>query len=327
MKNQLEILPDHKMRYSRQVILPDFGEKAQSKLADSSVMVIGAGGLGVPVIQYLTGAGVGRLGIIDQDDVELSNLHRQVIYAEKEIGQSKAKLIKEKMQALNSESRIEAIEGRLESNNALEIIRKYDLVVDCTDNFPTRYLVNDACVLLGKPLIYGAIFRWEGQVSVFNYQNGPNYRDLFPHPPNPGEVPNCEEGGVLGVLPGVIGSLQAVEALKVLTGIGEILSGKLLMYDAKSASIQTIKFKKRADNPISGNHPTITQLIDYEEFCGLKNDLTAFENISPVKLKKWMNTDREFQLIDVREKEEYKLNNIGGINIPLSIIKIRSKSD
>jgi len=309
------------MRYSRQIILPDFGREGQERLEAASALVIGAGGLGVPVLQYLVAAGIGKIGIIDQDVVDKSNLHRQVIYTESEVGKSKAQLAQQKMRALNSEIEIEAMEIRIDSSNAMGIIGKYDLIIDCTDNFPTRYLVNDACVLSNKPLVYGAIFRWEGQVSVFNYKNGPNYRDLFPHPPDPGQIPNCEEGGVLGVLPGVIGSMQAVEAIKILTNIGDIMSGKMLMYDAKSSTTQTIKFKARKDNPISGDNPKISKLIDYEEFCGLNNDSIPSENINASQLKRWTNENKDFQLVDVREVEEYDLQNIGGLNIPLSKIK------
>lgn len=309
------------MRYSRQIILPEFGAEGQQKLKNSSVMIIGAGGLGVPVLQYLTAAGVGRIGIIDQDNVELSNLHRQVIYTEREVDLPKAQLAKEKMIALNSEIQIDAFERKLTSENAIDLLKNYNLIVDCTDNFPTRYLVNDACVLLDKPLIYGAIFRFEGQVSVFNYNNGPNYRDLYPDPPKPGEVPNCEEGGVLGVLPGVIGSLQAIEAVKIIASIGETLSGKLLLFDAKSSTTQILKYKARADNPISGKQPTITQLIDYEEFCGVKINIANSEQITARKLKDWLENGKDFQLIDIREADEYAIHNINGENIPLSKIK------
>lgn len=309
------------MRYHRQIILPDFGLEGQEKLKEARVLVIGAGGLGVPVLQYLTAAGIGRIGIIDEDMVDLSNLHRQVIYTEAEVGQSKAALAHKKMQELNSEIRIEASHTRLNAENAFDFIKQYDIVIDCTDNFPTRYLANDACYLIGKPLIYGAIYRWEGQVSVFNHQDSANYRDLFPTPPKPEEVPNCEEGGVIGVLPGIIGSMMANECIKMISGVGSVLSNKLLLYDAKSGESQIIKYKKRDDNPLSGSHKTITELIDYEEFCGLKSDLIKEEIIHSHTLKKWIEEKKDFQLIDVREKEEYAVQNIGGINIPVSRIK------
>ncbi len=310
------------MRYHRQVILPDFGVEGQRNLSDAKVLIIGAGGLGVPVMQYLTAAGIGHICIIDNDVVTKTNLHRQVIYTEAEIGQSKASLAHKKMQALNADIKIEGIQTDLKTENALEIIKSYDLIIDCTDNFPTRYLANDACYLEGKPLVYGAIYRWEGQVSVFNYKGSANYRDLFPNPPLPGEVPNCEEGGVIGVLPGIIGSMMANECIKILSGIGEVLSNKLLVYDAKSCQSQIIKFKKRKDNPLSGDSPTITELINYEVFCGLnEGSYELGDIINTADLKKWIEEDKVFQLIDVREKEEYASINIEGQNIPVSKIK------
>jgi len=309
-------------RYHRQMILPNFGAEGQSKLQKSRVLVIGAGGLGVPVLQYLTAAGVGHIGILDHDQIDITNLHRQVLYTEAEVGQSKAAIAHKKMQELNSEIHIEAFHTSIASENAEELIDAYDIVVDCTDNFPTRYLVNDACFLFSKPLIYGAIYRWEGQVSVFNHKGSANYRDLFPNPPKPDEVPNCEEGGVVGVLPGIIGSMMANECIKLITGIGEVLTDQLLMYDAKYGSTQKIKFKKRKDNPLSGEHPTIHELIDYEEFCGLKNDAEPQGKVITVKeIKEWISSEKEFQLIDVREKDEYNVHNIGGLNLPLSKIK------
>lgn len=309
------------MRYSRQITLPEFGKKGQQKLNDASIMIIGAGGLGVPVSQYLAAAGIGKITLIDDDKIELSNLHRQVLYTESDIGQQKAIRASEKLLEMNSTIKVEAIDERLDANNALSLLEGYNVIIDCTDNFPTRYLANDAAYLLDTPLVYGAIYRYEGQVSVFNYQDGPNYRDLFPHPPNPGEVPNCAEGGVLGVLPGIIGCLMANEVLKIVTGIGDALSGKLLMFDAKSSTTQHIKFKKRKDNPISGDHPSITQLIDYEEFCGLKDQTRNYENIDAQTLHLWIKDKKNFQLIDVRDTHEYALDNLNGINIPVSKIK------
>lgn len=308
-------------RYSRQITLPDFGREGQECLKASSALVIGVGGLGVPVLQYLTAAGVGHIGIIDNDVIDITNLHRQVLYTEVELGQHKAQLAKAKMAALNSQVRIEAYQVRIDAQNALKLIEPYDLVIDCTDNFPTRYLVNDACYLLGKPLVYGAIYRWEGQVSVFNLNDSPNYRDLYPNPPLPGEVPNCEEGGVLGVLPGIIGSLQANEAIKIMTGLGDVLSSKLLIFDAKRTSFQTLKYSKNGSNPLYGHPPQITSLIDYEEFCGIKNNLSDNEQITAGELRKWIESDKEFQLVDVREANEYQIENINGENIPLSTLK------
>ena len=308
-------------RYHRQMILPNFGKEGQEKLHSSRVLVIGAGGLGVPVLQYLTAAGIGHIGIVDHDNIDITNLHRQVLYSENEVGKSKAAVAHQKMQKLNSEIHIEAFHSSISKENAFDIISPFDIIIDCTDNFPTRYLVNDACFLLNKTLIYGAIYRWEGQVSVFNHNGSGNYRDLFPHPPKPDEVPNCEEGGVLGVLPGIIGSLMANECIKIITEIGEILANKLLIFDAKTNATQTIKFRSRKDNPLSGENPEIKKLIDYEKFCGIQIIESNGDLISPEELKKWQIEEREFQLIDVREKDEYKVHNIGGMNLPLSKIK------
>lgn len=304
------------MRYSRQTLLKEFGPAGQAKLIAAKVLVIGAGGLGGPVLTYLAGAGVGTIGVVDYDQVDLSNLHRQIHFTTADVGQDKAIVAREKLLAINPEIEVVAHNVQLNSSNALEIIAAYDLVVDGSDNFPTRYLVNDACVLAGKPLVYGAIHQFEGQVSVFNYQEGPNYRDLFPVPPPPGQVPNCAEAGVLGVLPGIIGSMQANEALKIITGIGDSLSGKLLIYDAKEASIFNLKIKKNPENPLSGTHPSQFELIDYDFFCGIKKEMVIEEMEAPA-LKEWMNAKKEFAIIDVREPREFAGMNIGGKNIPL----------
>ncbi len=306
------------IRYNRQIILPDFGIEGQEKLKNSSVLVIGAGGLGAPNLLYLTAAGVGRIGIIDFDEVNLSNLHRQVLFDSNEIGEQKANAASRRLTQLNTEVDIEVFNEPITSANALETIGKFDLVVDGSDNLPTRYLVNDACYFLKKTLIYGAIFRFEGQVSVFNYRGGPNYRDVFPTPPPPDMVPSCSEGGVLGVLPGIIGSMQCNEAIKVITGIGTPLSGKLLLFDALDMSTRTLNIKSSEDNPLSGSNPTVKELIDYETFCaGVDKPDLATKEISVVDLKELMSK-KTIHILDVREDYEYDIANIGGQLIPLN---------
>ncbi len=261
-------------RYHRQMILPGVGPEGQARLKASSVVVVGAGGLGVPVLQYLVAAGVGRVGLVEMDRVELSNLHRQVLYTTQDVGQPKALVAQARLQALNPLVRVEAYPVRLTAENALGILGGYDLIVDASDNFPTRYLVNDAAVLLGKPLVYGAIHQFEGQVAVFHHplpsgEMGPCYRCLFPKPPPPGSVPPCAEAGVFGVLPAVVGSLMAQEALKVLLGLGQPLAGELLLYHALEGSFRRIKVKRNPHCPVCGDQPTQRGLIDYEAFCGL----------------------------------------------------------
>lgn len=310
------------IRYNRQIILPDFGVAGQEKLKNASVLVIGAGGLGAPNLLYLTAAGVGRIGIIDFDEVSLSNLHRQVLFTDDQVGKNKARTASEYLQALNPEVYFDVFEVPITSANALEIIEQYDLVIDGSDNLPTRYLVNDACCFLGKPLVYGAIFRFEGQVSVFNQaddsgERGPNYRDLFPTPPPPDMVPSCSEGGVLGVLPGIIGSMQANEAIKIITGIGTTMSGRLLLFDALDMSTRTLNVKPNADNPLSGDQPTLTELIDYEAFCSGFQEEVLHEEISPAELKAAQEKETVF-ILDVREDYEYEIVNIGGNLIPLN---------
>jgi molybdopterin/thiamine biosynthesis adenylyltransferase/rhodanese-related sulfurtransferase len=307
------------VRYSRHLSLTDFGKKGQIKLKNSSVLVIGAGGLGVPLLQYLAAAGIGKIGIIDYDCVEISNLQRQVLYETKDQGISKAKLAAQKIQNLNPEINIAYYPILLDSNNILALFKNYDIIADGSDNFPTRYLVNDACVLLEKPLIYGSVFRYEGQVSVFNYKNkdgkfGPNYRDLFPEPPPPNVVPNCAEGGVLGVLPGIIGNLQAAEVIKVATGIGTTLSGQLLIYDFLSNNFYRFKIRKNKELKIE-------KLIDYDHFCSPTNDMEKeVKSISPTELKQLLTENPQTILIDVREAFEQDIANIGGQLIPLGDI-------
>lgn len=309
------------IRYNRQIILPDFGTEGQDKLKAASVLVIGAGGLGAPNLLYLTAAGVGRIGIIDFDEVSLSNMHRQVLFSQKEIGQNKAESAQKRLSSLNPDITFEVYDEPITSVNAMEIIGKYDLVVDGSDNLPTRYLVNDACYLLNKPLVYGAIFRFEGQVSVFNYvdpmgQRGPNYRDLFPSPPPPDMVPSCSEGGVLGVLPGIIGSMQANEAIKIITGIGTTLSGKLFLYDAQDVTTRTLNVRPNPENPLSGVNPTLKALIDYEAFCS--GVVETIEEEMTVQVLNEKLLSKSIHLLDVREDYEYGISNIGGQLIPLN---------
>jgi sulfur-carrier protein adenylyltransferase/sulfurtransferase len=311
-------------RYARHLALPEFGLAAQQKLKEAKVLVIGAGGLGSPMLLYLAAAGVGKIGIVDFDVVDESNLQRQVLFGEDDLGIPKTEAAKARIKSLNPHINIVLHQTRLSSENALEIIQDYDVVADGSDNFPTRYLVNDACVLLNKPLVFGAIFQFEGQISVFNYLNkngnkGPNYRDLHPTPPLPGTVPSCAEGGVLGVLPGIIGSMQASEVIKVITGIGEPLSGRLFHFDALDFESRIFKIKPRGDNPLTGLNPNITELIDYEDFCGIK-PAASIKEISAAELKGWQANGEKIQLIDVREPAEYQLGNIGGALIPLNSI-------
>ncbi|WP_109830101.1 molybdopterin-synthase adenylyltransferase MoeB [Reichenbachiella versicolor] len=312
-------------RYSRHLIIPEFNIEGQRKLKEAKVLVIGTGGLGSPVLLYLAAAGIGHIGILDFDVVDDSNLQRQVLFSVDDVGKPKAEVAKARLEKLNPHIDFTVHNEKLTSENALEIISQYDLVADGTDNFPTRYLVNDACVILGKTNVYASIFRFEGQVSVFNYQYedgtfGPNYRDLFPTPPPPGLVPSCAEGGVLGILPGTVGSFQANEVIKVISGIGEPLVGRLFLYDALRFDTRTLKIKK---NP---NTPKIEELIDYQQFCGIggKEDVVAnVKEISVLDLKKWREEEKDFQLIDVREPYEYDIANLDGELIPQKTVKDR----
>lgn len=311
-------------RYDRHIIIPEFGLEAQQKLKAAKVLVVGSGGLGSPVLLYLAAAGVGSIGIVDFDVVDDSNLQRQVLYGKEDVGKLKAEAARNRLQSLNPYITIQLHNTKLTSENALDIIRDYDVVADGTDNFPTRYLVNDACVLLGKTNVYASIFQFEGQVAVFNYVNdkgelGPNYRDLYPTPPPPGLVPSCAEGGVLGVLPGIIGSMQANEVIKVVTGVGEPLSGRFFIFDALSFETRIFNIKRRDDNPLNGKNPSITKLIDYEFFCGLKTERPVKE-ITVRELYNWQTLGKKFQLIDVREPHEFETANIGAELIPLSTV-------
>ncbi|MGZ3881373.1 MAG: molybdopterin-synthase adenylyltransferase MoeB [Flavisolibacter sp.] len=312
-------------RYDRHIIIPDFGFEAQKKLKAAKVLVIGSGGLGSPALLYLAAAGVGTIGIIDFDVVDDSNLQRQVLFGVDEIGKPKVEAAKKRLELLNPYIEIKVYNEQLTSKNALDIIRDYDVVADGTDNFPTRYLVNDACVLLGKPNVYASIFQFEGQVSVFNYVNkegelGPNYRDLYPTPPPPGLVPSCAEGGVLGVLPGIIGSLQALEVIKVITGVGETLSGRFFIFDALNFESRTFKIKRNPSNPVNGLNPTITELIDYEQFCGMKAVEKPIKEITAKELYDLQVRGEDIQIIDVREPHEYEIANISGELIPLATV-------
>ncbi|WP_225000154.1 molybdopterin-synthase adenylyltransferase MoeB [Cesiribacter sp. SM1] len=318
--------PEELQRYNRHLILPQFGHEGQRKLKEAKVLVVGTGGLGCPLLLYLAAAGVGTIGLLDFDVVDRSNLQRQVLYTVEDVGTPKVEAAKKRLQGLNPNVTFITHNTRITSENALQIIKAYDVVADGTDNFPTRYLVNDACVLLDKPLVYASIFQFDGQASVFNYHypdgsRGPNYRDLFPHPPLPHMVPSCAEGGVLGVLPGLLGTIQANEVIKVITGIGETLSGRLFLYDALSFSTRTLKVAKDPQNPLTGENPTIHSLIDYEAFCGVGRQEQPLQEISATDLKAMLDAGEDFQLIDVREPHEWEDANIGGELIPLKSLE------
>ena len=319
---EINLSKEELARYSRHIIIPEFNIEGQKKLKAAKVLVIGTGGLGSPMLLYLAAAGVGTIGIVDFDVVDDSNLQRQVLYSVKDVGRPKVEAARERILGLNPHINVIAYNEHLSSKNALEIFKDYDVVADGTDNFPTRYLVNDACVLTGIPNVYASIFRFDGQVSVFNYNNGPNYRDLYPEPPPPGLVPSCAEGGVLGVLPGIIGSLQANEVIKVITGIGETLSGRLFAFDALNFSTKIFKIGKDKSNPLNGENPTIKELIDYQQFCGIVLDVIneKVKEITVQELKKKMDAKEDFQLIDVREKHEYDFVNLGAELIPLNTV-------
>ena len=310
------------LRYSRHLIMPEVGMEGQKKLKAAKVLMIGVGGLGSPLGLYITAAGVGKLGIVDFDVVDETNLQRQLLHGTSDVGRSKLESAKEKLKEINSNVEIETYETMLNSENALEILKDYDLVVDGTDNFPTRYLVNDACVLLGKPYVYGSIFRFEGQVTVFDSKNGPCYRCLYPTPPPPGLVPSCAEGGVIGVLPGIIGSLQALEAIKLIIGAGDSLVGRLILFDALKFKTRELKLHKNPDCPVCGENRTIHELIDYQQFCGISyedgRDINV-DRISVEDLKKKLDNGDDIFLLDVREPHEYEINNINnGYLIPLN---------
>ncbi|MDE0886013.1 MAG: molybdopterin-synthase adenylyltransferase MoeB [Myxococcota bacterium] len=320
--------PEQFDRYRRHLSLPEIGVEGQARLLDSSVLLIGAGGLGCPLALYLAAAGVGRIGLVDDDVVDLSNLQRQVLYQTSDVGRPKVEAAAERIRGLNPDVRVDVYPLRLDSSNALEILGDYDVVVDGTDNFPTRYLSNDACVLLGKPNVYGSIFRFEGQASVFDARVGPCYRCLYPEPPPPGTVPSCEEGGVLGVLPGMVAIIQATETVKLLTGIGESLAGRLLAYDALRMEWNEFRLMKDPECPVCGDHPTVTELIDYQGFCGFgpADEVTApLVQVRATEAEERLgNPDSAMLLLDVREPEEVAQASIeGSVPIPLGEIEAR----
>ena len=302
------------LRYSRHLIIPEVGMDGQLKLKNASVCLIGTGGLGAPLGLYLAAAGIGRIGLVDFDVVDFTNLQRQVIHGTKDVGKKKLDSAAETMHDINPYVELEKHETALTSENALDILKNYDIVIDGTDNFPTRYLVNDACVLLGKPNVYGSIFRFEGQATVFAYEGGPCYRCLYPEPPPPGLVPSCAEGGVLGILPGTIGLIQATEAVKLILGIGEPLVGRLLLYDALGMRFRELKLRKNPECPVCGDHPTITKLIDYQEFCGIPQQpqapVAAEGEIDVTEVKAKIDRHEPFVLIDVREPHEWQIGHI-----------------
>lgn len=303
------------LRYSRHLIMPEVGMDGQLKLKEAKVLLVGTGGLGAPLGMYLAAAGIGRIGLVDFDIVDYTNLQRQIIHGTKDVGRKKLDSAADTMSDINPHVQIDRYDVALTSENALDILRPYDLVIDGTDNFPTRYLVNDACVLLGIPNVYGSIFRFEGQATVFAYKGGPCYRCLYPEPPPPGLVPSCAEGGVLGILPGMIGIVQATEAVKLILGTGEPLVGRLLLYDALAMRFRELKLRRNTECPVCGDHPTIKELIDYNQFCGVPDQsMNTPEptqgDIDPVEVKAKIDRGDRFVLIDVREPHEYQICNI-----------------
>ncbi|MEO0541921.1 MAG: molybdopterin-synthase adenylyltransferase MoeB, partial [Cyanobacteria bacterium P01_A01_bin.105] len=322
--DDIQLTKDDYERYARHIILPEVGLEGQKKLKAASVLCIGTGGLGSPLLVYLAAAGVGRIGIVDFDIVDHSNLQRQIIHGTSWVGKPKIESAKHRILEINPHCQVDLYETRLSADNALDILKPYDVVVDGTDNFPTRYLVNDACVLLGKPNVYGSIFRFEGQATVFNYEEGPNYRDLYPEPPPPGLVPSCAEGGVLGVLPGIIGTIQATETVKIIIGSGKTLNGRLLLYNALDMTFRELKLRP---NPV---RPVIDELIDYEQFCGIPQAQAAeaeqqasMAEITVTELKALLDSStNDYVLLDVRNPNEYAIANIpGSVLIPLGDIE------
>lgn len=325
----VELSHEEVQRYSRHLIMPEVGMSGQKKLKAASVLLIGAGGLGSPLAMYLAAAGIGRIGLVDYDVVDYSNLQRQVIHGTKDVGKPKLTSAKARINDINPHVQVDTYEVALTSDNALEIFEPYDVVIDGTDNFPTRYLTNDACVLLGKPNVYGSIFRFEGQLSVFHAEAGPCYRCLFPEPPPPGLVPSCAEGGVLGILPGTIGAMQATEAIKLILGIGESMIGRLVLYDALNMEFTEVKLRKNPSCPICGENPTLTHLIDYEQFCGMPaHDHSLYitaeseeevRQIEPAALKSRLDAGEKIMILDVREPVEWEISNLqhlGAVLIP-----------
>jgi molybdopterin/thiamine biosynthesis adenylyltransferase/rhodanese-related sulfurtransferase len=313
------------LRYSRHLIMPEVGMEGQQKLKAARVLSIGAGGLGSPVALYLAAAGVGTIGLVDFDVVDFTNLQRQIIHFTSDVGRPKLESAKEKLAAVNPFVKVRTFETRLTSENALQIFADFDIIVDGTDNFPTRFLVNDACVFTGKPNVYGSIFRFEGQASVFAAKHGPCYRCLYPEPPPPGAVPSCAEGGVLGILPGLVGLIQATETIKLILGAGDSLVGRLLLVDALGMKFRELKLKKNPDCVVCGTHPTVTKLIDYEEFCGLRGQekpvttpTPGVPEITVEELKQRLDAKEDIFILDVREPHEYKICNLNGHLVPLN---------
>jgi molybdopterin/thiamine biosynthesis adenylyltransferase/rhodanese-related sulfurtransferase len=318
----MELSNEEIARYSRHLIMPEVALEGQKQLKAAKVLTVGTGGLGSPLALYLAAAGVGTIGIVDFDVVDESNLQRQIIHGTSDVGRPKVESAYDRLKDVNPNVEVRVHEEALTSENALEIFEDYDVIVDGTDNFPTRYLVNDACVLLGKPNVYGSIFRFEGQASVFYAEKGPCYRCLYPEPPPPGLVPSCAEGGVLGILPGAIGTIQATETVKLILGIGEPLIGRLLLYDALGMSFHEMKLRKDPNCPVCGENPTVTELIDYQEFCGIPQASAAEEEngvpeISVSELKQKLDAGEDINVLDVREPHEYEVANIGAKLIPL----------
>ncbi len=314
-----ELTVDEVRRYSRHLIIPDVAMDGQKRLKNARVLCVGAGGLGSPALMYLAAAGVGTLGIVEFDAVDESNLQRQIIHGQSDIGRSKAQSARDSVLEINPYVNVVLHEERLDSENVMDVFAQYDLIVDGTDNFATRYLVNDACVLLNKPYVWGSIYRFDGQASVFWSEYGPCYRCLYPEPPPPGMVPSCAEGGVLGVLCGSIGSIQVTEAIKLLTGVGDPLVGRLMIYDALEMTYRTVKVRKDPECAICGKNPTVTELIDYEAFCGMVSDeaveAAKGSTITPATLKQWIDEGRDIQIIDVREPAEYQIVSIPGATL------------
>jgi sulfur-carrier protein adenylyltransferase/sulfurtransferase len=318
---------DEILRYSRHLIMPEVGMEGQQKLKAASVLCIGTGGLGSPLALYLAAAGVGTLGLVDFDVVDFTNLQRQIIHSTADVGRKKLDSAADKLKAINPFLNLRTFDTRLSSANALELFRDFDIIADGTDNFPTRYLVNDACVLTGKANVYGSIFRFEGQASVFATEEGPCYRCLYPEPPPPGLVPSCAEGGVLGILPGLVGVMQATEVIKLILGKGEPLIGRLLLIDALNMKFRELKLRKNRDCPVCGTHPTVTKLIDYNEFCGIRGEEKSVANaptdMQVEELKRRLDAGDDIFVLDVREPHEYQICNIGGHLIPLNDLPSR----
>ena len=325
-----QLTRDEILRYSRHLIMPEVGLEGQQKLKEAGILLVGAGGLGSPLAVYLAAAGIGRLGIVDFDQVDFSNLQRQIIHRTEDVGRLKVESAKERVQGINPEVQVQTFNTKLSRDNVMELIQGYDIVIDGTDNFPTRYLVNDACVFQKKPNIYGSIFRFDGQATVFMPFQGPCYRCLYPEPPPPGMVPSCAEGGVLGVLPGLIGVVQATEAVKLIIGKGEPLIGRLLIYNALKMEFREVKLQRNPECPVCGERPTVTELIDYEAFCGLTRGQEAEaapseHDLGPGEIQALLRKERGVVLLDVREPHEYDIVHIEGSTlIPLSELHLRT---